>query len=254
MKSKCLLTGAFIGGFFCIFDALSKGHNGFLNPATLPDSLAILPPPPTEDSLSFLLDKARYEAGRTLRDGPHLEQAKSDADYNNFGIAFSEAFGLEISPTFTPVLYELLTRVLQDSHDFALHKAKDHYKRVRPFNYYKDNTCTPDKDKILSTTGSYPSGHASFGWAAALVLAEINPTRQNQILRRGYDFGTSRVLCGAHWQSDVDNGRIMGATIVAALHSNTDFLHMLDTAKNEFREFLASKQDQRVKMIQDVKG
>lgn len=88
----------------------------------------------------------------------------------------------------------------------------------------------------MSNTGSYPSGHASFGWAAALVLAEINPDRETEILRRGYDFGQSRVVCGAHWQSDVDSGRLMGAAVVAALHNNKEFLHVLEKAKYEFNK------------------
>ena len=86
----------------------------------------------------------------------------------------------------------------------------------------------------MATTGSYPSGHASFGWAAALVLSEINPQRETEILRRGIDFGESRVVCGAHWQSDVEAGRIMGAAVVAALHSNIGFTENLNEAKKEF--------------------
>ncbi|WP_122831035.1 phosphatase PAP2 family protein, partial [Pseudomonas viridiflava] len=83
-------------------------------------------------------------------------------------------------------------------------------------------------------TGSYPSGHASFGWAIALVLAEINPARQVALLRRGHEFGVSRVVCGAHWQSDVQAGQLMGAAIVAALHANGEFIRALSAAKNEF--------------------
>ncbi len=214
--------------------AMAKGAAGFLNGQTAPDSLAILPPPPAEDSVAFQADKAQYETGHVLRDPERVEQARQDADYRNFGHAFSAAFGMEISATHTPVLYQLLTEVLQDSHDYAMKAAKNHYKRVRPFVVYKDPTCTPGQDEKMALSGSYPSGHASFGWAAALVLAEINPARQTEILQRGYAFGKSRVICGAHWQSDVDNGQLMGAAVVAALHSNSQFAAALNAAKNEF--------------------
>nr|WP_304488823.1 phosphatase PAP2 family protein [Bordetella sp. 15P40C-2] len=117
-----------------------------------------------------------------------------------------------------------------------MRSAKNHYMRVRPFVIYKDATCTPERDSKMAKTGSYPSGHASFGWAAALVLAEINPERETQILRRGLSFGDSRVVCGAHWRSDVDNGRIMGAAVVAALHANPQFMQALNAAKKEFIE------------------
>ena len=65
-------------------------------------------------------------------------------------------------------------------------------------------TCNPEQQEELSTNGSYPSGHTAIGWATALVLAEINPDRQNEILKRGFEMGQSRVICGYHFQSDVD--------------------------------------------------
>ncbi|MEB6335542.1 acid phosphatase [Serratia rhizosphaerae] len=219
---------------FSASGAFAAQTQGFLTPETAPDSLQILPPPPAENTVMFLNDKAAYETGKTLKDAKRQALAASDADYKNISAAFSAAFGEEISQEKTPALYALLQGVLQDSHDYAMRTAKDHYMRVRPFVVYKDSTCTPEKDKSMAKTGSYPSGHASFGWATALVLAEINPARETEILKRGYDFGQSRVVCGAHWQSDVDNGRLMGAAVVAMLHSNQGFTEALAKAKAEF--------------------
>ncbi|MFP3439128.1 phosphatase PAP2 family protein [Pantoea sp. SIMBA_133] len=218
--------------FSSLADAGSSG--GFLTQQTSPDSLEILPPPPAEDSVVFMADKSLYAASLTLRNSERARLAREDADYKNFGYAFSSAFGMEISKKNTPEIYQLLTHVLQDSHDYAMRSAKTFYKRVRPFVIYDDATCTPEKDKKMASTGSYPSGHASFGWAAALVLAEINPQRKTELLRRGYGFGESRVVCGAHWQSDVDAGRLMGAAVVSVLHNNSSFSQKLSAAKDEF--------------------
>ena len=233
MKLQALLLTVATTGVMFSYPSNALKAPGFLTAQSSPDSLAILPPPPAEDSVAFLADKARYESGRVLRNDDRVRLASEDADYKNFGEAFSAAYGMDISEKHTPVLYQLLAQVLQDSHDYAMRSAKEHYKRVRPFVIYKDATCTPQKDKKMATTGSYPSGHASFGWAVALVLSEINPQRETEILRRGYDFGESRVVCGAHWQSDVDAGRLMGAAVVAALHSNPGFTRMLDEARAE---------------------
>lgn len=209
---------------------------GFLTPQETPDSLAILPPPPSEDTMAFQADKAYYNMGRVLRNDKRTALARKDANYTNFGQTFSDAYGIDISEKTTPLLYNLISRVLQDSHDYAMRGAKNHYKRLRPFVIFKDSTCTPEKDKEMAKTGSYPSGHASFGWATALILAEINPKRKSDILRRGYDFGESRVICGAHWQSDVESGRLIGAAIVAELHANSSFIDSLKKAKKEFSE------------------
>ncbi|WP_273831177.1 acid phosphatase [Serratia bockelmannii] len=234
MKLKPIFIGLVTAGIMFSTYANAFKVTGFLTQQETPDSLEILPPPPSENTVTFQSDKAQYEMGRILHDDNRKLLASKDADYKNFNLAFSEAFGMEISESRTPVLYNLIMRVLQDSHDYAMRKAKNHYKRVRPYVIFKDSTCTPEKDEEMATTGSYPSGHASFGWATALILAEINPQRKTEILRRGYDFGESRVICGAHWQSDVESGRLMGAAVVAALHANANFMNSLVAAKKEF--------------------
>lgn len=66
------------------------------------------------------------------------------------------------------------------------------------------------------------------------MLTEINPQRQDQILQRGFDLGQSRVICGYHWQSDVDAARIVGSAVVATLHTNSAFQQQLQKAKEEF--------------------
>ena len=71
------------------------------------------------------------------------------------------------------------------------------------------------------------------GWAWALVLSEVSPERATALLTRGYAFGQSRVICGVHWQSDVDAGRLMGAATVARLHGDVTFLAQLAAAKAE---------------------
>ena len=82
----------------------------------------------------------------------------------------------------------------------------------------------------------YPSGHTSIGWATALVLSEINPDRIDEILDRGFQMGESRVICGYHFQSDVDAGRVVAAGAVARLHADEGFNKQLDKAKKEFSQ------------------
>lgn len=99
--------------------------------------------------------------------------------------------------------------------------------------FFNTHTCTPQDEGKLRMNGSYPSGHTTLGWTMALVLAEIRPERQNQLLQRGYEYGQSRVICGAHWQSDVDAGRILGAAVFARLHADERFVAALNEAKKK---------------------
>ena len=130
----------------------------------------------------------------------------------------------------------------EDAGDLATREAKEHYMRIRPFAFYHEMTCNPEQQQELSTNGSYPSGHTAIGWATALVLAEINIDRQNEILKRGYEMGQSRVICGYHFQSDVDAARLVASAVVARLHANENFMKQLEKAKKEFAELVSKGQ------------
>lgn len=66
-----------------------------------------------------------------------------------------------------------------------------------------------------------------------MILTEIVPDRTNPILTRGYAFGESRVICGAHWQSDVAAGRIVASGVVARLHADPEFCTQVEAAEAE---------------------
>ncbi|MDE6283277.1 MAG: phosphatase PAP2 family protein [Muribaculaceae bacterium] len=209
----------------------------FLQEGDLPDSYLLLPPPPDGASITFLNDQARYNWGKTMRNTERGAQAFRDARVSGNGVpmAFSESFGITIDSINTPELLKLIIGMREDAGDLGTREAKDYYNRTRPFAFYDEDTCNPEQQEELSTNGSYPSGHTSIGWATALVLAEINPERQNDILKRGYEMGESRVICGYHFQSDVDAGRITGAVTVARLHADPGFQAQLEKAKKEFK-------------------
>ena len=114
----------------------------------------------------------------------------------------------------TPRLYAMMQKMLSDF-GLSTYGVKNKYNRVRPFVVHSEATCRADQEAILRGDGSYPSGHTAAGWGWALVFAQINPERADALLKRGIEFGQSRVICDAHWQSDVDAGRIMGAATVA---------------------------------------
>ena len=238
------LTAALLSGIlFTSAFAAQPGKDVTTNPelyylksAEVFDSFKLLPPPPDMDSIAFLNDQAQYQQGVLLRGTERGKLAASDADLAGDGVAnaFSEAFGMEISRDNTPELHKLLTHFVEDAGDLATRDAKNTYQRIRPYVFYKTPPCNLKEMESLSTNGSYPSGHTSIGWATALVLAEINVDRQDEILKRGFELGQSRVICGYHWQSDVDAARIVGSAIVARLHASPQFTEQLAKAKWEF--------------------
>jgi len=206
---------------------------GYLQPTELPDSTALLPPPPVAGSAALAADEDIQRATHGLRDTPRWAQAARDAElrFPQATQHFGCALGMPISAEATPHLNMLLRRVRMDA-SRATDKVKDHYKRKRPFMVLGNPICTPGELAALKVE-SYPSGHASIGWAWALTLVELAPDRQDAILARGLAFTQSRVVCGVHWQSDVEAGRIVGAATVSRLHANPVFVAQMAAARRE---------------------
>lgn len=211
---------------------------GYLAPEALPDSSALLPPPPSPGSAALASDQEASQKMLALRGTPRGTQlwtlATLDADLTFPPAAgtFSCALNAPISEKDTPHLYLLLRRTLADAGN-STDKAKKKYSRIRPFVVNKEPSCTPDWEKSIASSGSYPSGHSAVGWTWALILGEIVPERTDAILARGLAFGESRVVCNVHWQSDVTEGRVMAAGVVARLHADPTFRSDLEAAQAE---------------------
>jgi acid phosphatase (class A) len=133
----------------------------------------------------------------------------------------------------------LLRRTLADL-GLSTYGAKNRYVRPRPFMLNGGAICTPEQEELLRGDGAYPSGHSAIGWGWALILAELAPGRENELLARGRAFSESRMVCNVHWLSDVAEGRTMGAAAVARLHADPVFRAQLDLAREEMSSLLAS--------------
>lgn len=207
---------------------------GYLQPDAVPASLALVPAPPAAGSAGFALDEQVSREARALRGSPRFAQAHTDAELGFPAGAnqFSCAIDMDVDAVKTPALYRLLERSRIDA-SAATRTAKKHYQRARPFMVNGEPTCTPDDEEGLRGNGSYPSGHTSIGWAWALILSEIAPDRADAIQLRGRNYGESRLVCNVHWQSDILEGRFMGAAAVARLHDNAAFNKDLLAARKE---------------------
>lgn len=229
-------------------------HNrlpGYLASDALPDSETLLPAPPSAGSTAFALDEDISRNSLALRGSSRWTQAARDADlaFPEAAQAFSCALDAQITEQDTPRLYKLMRRVLSDTRH-SVSRAKKRYLRARPFVINKQPTCSPDYEKSMMKDGSYPSGHSAAGWAWALILSEISPDRANAILARGRAFGQSRVICNVHWQSDVVEGRSIGAATVARLHADPLFRSDLDAARTE----LEAARSKGLKPVRDCKA
>ena len=203
----------------------------------LPDLIKCLPAPPAFDSPEFANDMMRFAWGKQQRLNPErAEIAKRDAvwSYEALLAEFDVPFGLHMSPEDTPEIWKLMVTSMTTT-DAMRVAPKAFYHRQRPFERFQDKMLT-DEEAELTGEGSYPSGHTMRGWTAALLLAEVNPAAADTIFARGWMYGESRVIVGAHWQSDVDASRVAASIAVCALHGSPEFREQMAKAQAEYLE------------------
>jgi acid phosphatase (class A) len=218
----------------------TKPPAGYLKTGMNLDGAAIVGPPPTPDSPRGKADQATFEATRALAGTPAWDKAIADADLSGaHGFkSFSCAAGVTISPQATPTLTTLLLRMTDDAATLY-QPAKAAFQRSRPPVGNTKPICVP-REKWIETDGSYPSGHGLIGWSWALVISEVAPEHASAVLARGREFGDSRIICGVHYQSDIEAGRYLGSAMVSRLHQDPTFMSDLEKAKAEVAASKAS--------------
>ena len=203
----------------------------------MPDLVRCLPAPPACGSVEFQYDSIRYFWGKGLRSDPkRAKMAAGDAVWTLdalFG-SFRDQFGMTVSKETTPQIWKLLETSISTT-DLIRVRPKAHFMRKRPFEYFDDHILTPWEEDDLRGEGSYPSGHTIRGWCAALLLAEINPSAANEVFARGWEYGESRVIVGAHWQSDVDASRAAASIAYDKLQTSPAFRKQMARAVKEFK-------------------
>jgi acid phosphatase (class A) len=207
---------------------------GYLARDRAPDVMALVPAPPAPGSAEDAADRAAFLAGRALRDGPRWTLAQADDEL----VAppalqrFDCAVGASLARRKPPALTRLFNRVLRDV-QAAWEPLKTAYPRPRPPAVYPTAPiCLPRLPQLVDTP-AWPSGHAAAGRAWALILAELAPDRAPEILKRGDQFGDSRLVCGMQWVSDVEAGRRLGEAVFAAEAQDPGFRADLEAARVE---------------------
>jgi acid phosphatase (class A) len=207
----------------------------YLADAAAPDMTRILPPAPPPDGPETHADQQIFTATRALEGTPRWSMATSDSDEKAILADLSCAAGAELTPDTAPHLVALIERMKADV-ERGVNQPKGYYMRPRPFFSLPGDICVARND---NASPDYPSGHATWGWSVGLVLAELDPDHATDILVRARAFGESRVVCGVHNASSVEESRTAASAVVAALHSSAQFRADLDAARAELAALLA---------------
>lgn len=245
-RTRLALAVTLVAGGIAFAQAGSgqAGLSGYLAPGEF-DVTHVLEPAPQKGDPRYDTDRRIFRETRKLVGTARYELATSDADYGAPALMrdFSCAVGVELTPQNAPRLLEVVQRAGRDT-SAQTGIAKEHYRRARPFTIDKGPICQkPDElydTKHRRMSYDYPSGHTTWGWTWALVLASVAPDRAQPILERGRAYGDSRFVCGAHNESAVEAGMASAGATMALVQTKAAYQADLAAAKAELDVLRAS--------------
>jgi acid phosphatase (class A) len=196
----------------------------------------VLPPPPVLGSEASQKDVHGVLKAQQNLTPQQIQNARDDVCESVF--RFQDVMGPGFTPENLPFANGFFERVFFDS-DREIRIAKNNFKRERPF------VADPRVKLIVdqSPNYSYPSGHSTFAYTAAIILADMVPEKAVTIFDRANAYANNRAVAGVHYPGDILAGRISGAVIDNAFFHNKRFLTDYRRARLEVRQALGLKPD-----------
>jgi acid phosphatase (class A) len=192
------------------------------------DASRLLPPPPADGSAQAMDELVELHRIAASVSPERMAQARWDDEHESPELlkpTLGRAFDLTVLPHTAALL-----ALVQNDASVSASRAKTLFKRKRPWAVDPTiKTCDPG-DKPLT---SYPSGHATLGYALALTMAVVLPGRAQDLMARAADYGYSREVCGSHFASDTQASQALATAMVTALLSKPDFQAKLTAARLE---------------------
>jgi acid phosphatase (class A) len=200
-----------------------------------PNGRRILPRPVDTACFRYQGDVAAHWLAKGERGTDRGEQAKTDAGskVHHFLSQFSTCLNMHLDTTTAPHITAYLKYVRTALKDQSGNLKNTGFRR-RPYMQLDEPTLIPEEEESHALTTSYPSSHSTFGWGLAMAMVELTPDSMNSVLRRGFEYGRSRIIAGYHWATDVQAARIVAAYTIIRLQREPQFQELLDSARAEY--------------------
>jgi len=196
----------------------APGSFYYIRPGQI-DLTVLLPPPPDVASAQARSDELQVAAAVAGRNRVQLLTAEEESARTVF--FYERSVGEGFTPQRLPVTAAFFGRVGSDV-KHLIDEAKTYWDRPRP-------------DGARKRRGSYPSGHAAFAAASAIILAQLLPAKRDAIFTQARTFAENRILLGLHYPSDIASGWTAGTLAAYVMMHDRAFTHDYAAAQTELR-------------------
>lgn len=215
--------------------AQSAAAEPFVTAQTL-DVTRLLPLPPVAGSREDKDELKKVVAVQKSASKARKAQAVADAVESVY-VMYTPVLGAGFAKDDLPATTALFEGI-GSSEGKTVNPAKKIYGRQRPYQGHPAEVASMEPK---STSGSYPSGHATKAAMFAMVLSDIVPERRGDIWVRARDYETSRIIMGMHYPSDLEAGERSATAIVARMLEMPAFQTAFAAARTELRAKLGLK-------------
>lgn len=217
--------------FAFLFSPALAERWSFISPDRV-DLAKILAPPPANESPQTQAEIQELVRMQERRTSEEEAAAQADVTLTIFQVA-GNVLGPKFTPENLPITVKFFERLGRDE-GVIVSNAKETWNRPRPFMLSeKIKPCVRQ-----SRSGSYPSGHATYGYLSGIVLANIVPEKKAELFARANQYSYHRMVGGVHYRSDVEAGRISGTVIAAIMMQDPNFQEEFLKARSEVRRIL----------------
>ena len=214
-----------------LFSQSALADGGGTSPATVELS-NLLPPPPAAGSTAAQHDLQVVLSTQQTRTAAEMAAAKADADRSVF--RFADVFGSSFQASALPKTAAFFTRTAALDKE-AVKEAKDYWQHPRP-SVVSSQVHPLSKEK--ANDWSYPSGHSTFGYTTAVLLANMVPEKRAVIFARADVYAEHRIVMGVHFPSDIEAGHLAGTVIADDILRDPSFQADYEAARTELRHAL----------------
>lgn len=197
----------------------------------------LLPPPPAAGSMAAQHDLQAVLSAQQTRTASEMAAAKADTDRSVF--RFADVLGSALQAQTLPKTAAFFERMAKFD-KAEVKEAKNYWRHPRPADV-SGQVHPLEKEK--PDDWSYPSGHSTFGYTTAVLLANMLPEKRAAIFARADVYAQHRIVMGAHFPSDVEAGRLAGTVLAAGIMQDPGWKQDYEAARLELRHALGLPAD-----------